>query len=101
MYSFTLPNTFPQIMPAFIEISKGSNIKYEWDEENKVLTLDRILHSSVVYPENYGFIPACIHLVLQHYYKERVFPNTIRQATDSFKAASQSSDAAHFQGASS
>ena len=57
MYSFTLPNTFPQIMPAFIEISKGSNIKYEWDEENKVLTLDRILHSSVVYPENYGFIP--------------------------------------------
>ena len=30
---------------------------YEWDEENKVLTLDRILHSSVVYPENYGFIP--------------------------------------------
>ena len=57
MYSFTLPNTFPKIMPAFIEISKGSNIKYEWDEENKVLTLDRILHSSVVYPENYGFIP--------------------------------------------
>ena len=44
-------------MDIFIEISKGSNIKYEWDEKNKVLTLDRILHSSVVYPENYGFIP--------------------------------------------
>ena len=57
MYSFTLPGDFPNILPAFIEISKGSNIKYEWDEKNQVLTLDRILHSSVVYPENYGFIP--------------------------------------------
>ena len=57
MYSFTLPENFPKILPAFIEISKGSNIKYEWDEKNQVLTLDRILHSSVVYPENYGFIP--------------------------------------------
>ena len=57
MYSFTLPGDFPKTLPAFIEISKGSNIKYEWDEKNQVLTLDRILHSSVVYPENYGFIP--------------------------------------------
>jgi len=57
MYSFPLHDNFPETLPAFIEISKNSNIKYEWDEENHVLTLDRILHSSVVYPENYGFIP--------------------------------------------
>ena len=57
MYSFPLGEKFPESIPAFIEISKGSNVKYEWDEENKTLILDRILHSSVMYPENYGFIP--------------------------------------------
>jgi inorganic pyrophosphatase len=57
MYSFPIGNEFPEKIPAFIEISKASNIKYEWDEENNILVLDRILHSSVMYPENYGFIP--------------------------------------------
>ena len=57
MYDFKLGKKFPEIVPAYIEISKNSNVKYEWDEENKILTLDRILHSSVMYPENYGFIP--------------------------------------------
>ena len=58
MYHFPILNSsFPYIIPAFIEISKGSNIKYEWDQANNALMLDRILHSSVVYPENYGFIP--------------------------------------------
>ena len=57
MYSFPIGKDFPEKIPAFIEISKGSNIKYEWDEENNILILDRILHSSVMYPENYGFIP--------------------------------------------
>tara|TARA_B110000003_G_C16595804_1_gene513628 strand:- start:59 stop:583 length:525 start_codon:yes stop_codon:yes gene_type:complete len=57
MYSFPIGNEFPEKIPAFIEISKASNIKYEWDEENNILILDRILHSSVMYPENYGFIP--------------------------------------------
>ena len=50
-------SSFPTCVPAFIEISKHSNIKYEWDPETNLLTLDRILHSSVIYPENYGFIP--------------------------------------------
>ena len=58
MYNFPIDETvFPQLLPAFIEISKGSNIKYEWCEESKILILDRVLHSSVIYPENYGFIP--------------------------------------------
>ena len=58
MYHFPIiNNNFPYLVPAFIEISKGSNIKYEWDPVNNILMLDRILHSSVVYPENYGFIP--------------------------------------------
>jgi inorganic pyrophosphatase len=57
MYNFDLGKKFPTIIPAYIEISKNSNIKYEWNDEKQVLMLDRILHSSVMYPENYGFIP--------------------------------------------
>ena len=44
-------------MKVYIEISKGSKIKYEFNEENKMLELDRILHNSNVFPYNYGFIP--------------------------------------------
>ena len=40
-----------------IEISKGSNIKYEYDEEANELIIDRVLHNSNVYPYNYGYIP--------------------------------------------
>ncbi|HET6611609.1 MAG TPA: inorganic diphosphatase [Kofleriaceae bacterium] len=42
---------------AVIEIPKGSKVKYELDKVYGVLRVDRILHSSVVYPANYGFIP--------------------------------------------
>ena len=58
MYNFHIDgNKYPHVIPAFIEVSQHSNVKYEWDNENSVLVLDRILHSSVFYPENYGFIP--------------------------------------------
>ena len=58
MYQYPIQSKdYPQVVPAFIEVQKKSNVKYEWDDVNHVLTLDRILHSSVVYPENYGFIP--------------------------------------------
>lgn len=42
---------------ACIEISKGSKNKYELDKETGLIILDRILHTSVQYPANYGFIP--------------------------------------------
>jgi len=42
---------------AFIEIPKGSNIKYEYDEERGAIVVDRILYSAMFYPFNYGFIP--------------------------------------------
>lgn len=42
---------------AFIEISKGSNMKYEYDKDQRCLVLDRILHNSNVFPYNYGYIP--------------------------------------------
>lgn len=43
--------------PAFIEIPKGSNLKYELDKETGLLKVDRVLFSAVHYPANYGFIP--------------------------------------------
>ena len=45
------------IVDICIEISKDSNIKYEFDKELSALRLDRVLKSSMVYPENYGYIP--------------------------------------------
>ncbi len=42
---------------AFVEIPKGSKIKYELDKETGLLKVDRILFSAVHYPANYGFIP--------------------------------------------
>lgn len=42
---------------VYIEISKNSHIKYEYDKMNKVLKCDRILHTPFKYLFNYGFIP--------------------------------------------
>ena len=42
---------------AVIEIPKGSKVKYELDKATGLLTVDRVLHSAVHYPANYGFLP--------------------------------------------
>ena len=42
---------------VYIEISKNTSIKYEYDKEFNCLRCDRILRTPFVYPENYGFIP--------------------------------------------
>jgi inorganic pyrophosphatase len=42
---------------AFIEIPKGSKVKYELDKDTGLLKVDRVLFSAVHYPANYGFIP--------------------------------------------
>ncbi|CCE67007.1 inorganic diphosphatase [Candidatus Mycoplasma haematominutum] len=42
------------IYECFIEISKNSNVKYEFT--NSKLKLDRVLFGAEVYPQNYGFI---------------------------------------------
>ena len=40
-----------------IEIPMGSKAKYEIDKTSGLIKLDRVLHSSVSYPTNYGFNP--------------------------------------------
>jgi len=42
---------------AVIEVPLGSSNKYELDKKTGLLRLDRVLHSAVHYPANYGFIP--------------------------------------------
>ena len=42
---------------VIIELSKGSHIKYEYDKERNLIVCDRILHTPMKYPFNYGFIP--------------------------------------------
>lgn len=44
-------------MRVLIEVSKNSNLKYEFDKESKTLVLDRVLHNTNRFPYNYGFIP--------------------------------------------
>ena len=47
----------PERFLVCIEISKGSQCKYELDKETGRLLLDRVLSTSTQYPANYGFIP--------------------------------------------
>ena len=47
---------------VFVEISKNSHIKYEYDNEKKMLICDRILHTPLKYHFNYGFIPNTLSL---------------------------------------
>ena len=47
----------PRDFQAVIEIPLGSNVKYELDKPTGLLKVDRIIHSAVFYPANYGFIP--------------------------------------------
>lgn len=48
----------PEAVNAFIEIPQGGMpVKYELDPRSGALFVDRFLHTSMIYPANYGFIP--------------------------------------------
>lgn len=50
--------TPPDEVNAFIEIPQGGlPVKYELDPSSGALFVDRFLHTSMVYPVNYGFVP--------------------------------------------
>jgi inorganic pyrophosphatase len=56
-HDVTLPQDLAEWFPAFIEIPKGSKVKYELDKKTGLLRVDRVLYSAVHYPANYGFVP--------------------------------------------
>lgn len=45
------------VFPVVIEVPQGNKNKYELDKETGLLRVDRVLHSAVHYPANYGFVP--------------------------------------------
>jgi len=47
----------PGLVNLVVEIPAGSRNKYEYNAAAGVMALDRILHSSVRYPFDYGFVP--------------------------------------------
>jgi inorganic pyrophosphatase len=52
----------PETLNAIIECPQGSKTKYELSKKANVLLLDRPLHSSVMYPHDYGLIPGTLSL---------------------------------------
>lgn len=46
----------PDQVDVFVEIPRGSRAKYELDKKSGRIRLDRVLHSSVHYPADYGFV---------------------------------------------
>lgn len=44
------------IVDILIEIPRGSQNKYTWDETRGRIRLDRVLHSSIHYPQDYGIV---------------------------------------------
>ncbi|WP_375618078.1 MULTISPECIES: inorganic diphosphatase [unclassified Bartonella] len=48
----------PEDINVIVEVSLGDQpIKYEMDKKSGALFVDRFLHTSMVYPGNYGFVP--------------------------------------------
>lgn len=52
----------PEVLNAIIECPQGSKTKYELSKKANVILLDRPLHSSVMYPHDYGLIPGTLSL---------------------------------------
>jgi inorganic pyrophosphatase len=50
------PNV-PETVYAIVEIPKGSRNKYEYNKQDGIIMLDRVLYSSLHYPGDYGLIP--------------------------------------------
>ena len=67
---------------VIIEISKGGNVKYEFDKEKNILVCDRVLHTPFKYPFNYGYIENtiaedgdCLDIVVMN--DQPIFPMSV------------------------
>lgn len=47
----------PEVCQAIIEVPRGSQNKYEFDKDQMLIKLDRVLFSPMHYPADYGFFP--------------------------------------------
>lgn len=56
-HDIPLGDNAPNSFNAIIEVSKGSNNKYEIDKETGLIKLDRANYSAASFPYDYGFVP--------------------------------------------
>jgi len=73
------------IVDMIVEIPLNSSIKYEFDETADKMRCDRVLHTAMSYPGNYGYIPVTkagdgdpLDILLISDYS--IYPGTIIQA---------------------
>src|SRR6201989_3578088 len=53
----------PESINVIIEVPVGGEpVKYEFDKKSGALFVDRILHTPMRYPANYGFVPHTLSL---------------------------------------
>lgn len=74
-----------KIIDVNIEISKDSNIKYEFDRSKKKIVVDRILRDGFTYPANYGYLSEALdwdgdELDVLVYSSEQFLPGTSLKA---------------------
>ncbi len=50
----------PKKMNAIIEVPENGYVKYEIDKSTGLLRVDRILHTPLAYPANYGYFPGTL-----------------------------------------
>lgn len=50
----------PEMVNVLIEVPMDSKVKYEFDKETEMVTVDRFLFFDRGYPANYGFIPGTL-----------------------------------------
>jgi inorganic pyrophosphatase len=50
----------PKQMTAVIEVPEGGHVKYEIDKNTGLLRVDRILHTPLSYPADYGYFPGTL-----------------------------------------
>ena len=50
----------PKKMNAIIEIPENGVVKYEISKETGMLKVDRVLHTPMAYPANYGYFPGTL-----------------------------------------
>ena len=50
----------PKKMNAIIEVPEDGHVKYEINKETGLLRVDRILHTPMAYPANYGYFPGTL-----------------------------------------
>ncbi|MCL2538621.1 MAG: inorganic diphosphatase [Alphaproteobacteria bacterium] len=50
----------PHNMTVVIEVPEDGHVKYEIDKETGLLKADRVLHTPLLYPANYGYFPGTL-----------------------------------------